>query len=212
FQDEEGQWLTSSEEDKQEMRERMRTHIFNVAEAFADLYGPYGSPTNPFAAWDVINEVVDDGTAYEDGLRRSYWYQILGEEFIHLSFTYADEAFNEEFAAEGSDRPVKLFINDYNTEQYSKQDRYAALVDRLLANPEAPIDGVGHQFHVSLAQPTNTLEDAIKRFQDKGLVQAVTELDVTVLADTQAQIVEQGHYYKRAFDIFRTYSEDLEAV
>ena len=212
FQDEEGQWLTSSEEDKQEMRERMRTHIFKVAEAFADLYGPYGSPTNPFAAWDVINEVVDDGTAYEDGLRRSYWYQILGEEFIHLSFKYADEAFNQEFAAEGSDRPVKLFINDYNTEQYSKQDRYAALVDRLLANPEAPIDGVGHQFHVSLAQPTNTLEDAIKRFQDKGLVQAVTELDVTVLADTQAQIVEQGHYYKRAFDIFRTYADELEAV
>ena len=211
FQDDDGVFLTDSEADKQIMRDRMRTHIFNIAEAFADDYGLYGSDTNPFVAWDVINEVVDDSTQYTDGLRRSRWYQILGEEFIHLSFEYADEAFNDVYAAEGTDRPITLYINDYNTEQAGKQDRYLALVERLI-DGGAPIDGVGHQFHVSVAQPTSTLEAAIQRFQGMGLVQAVTELDVTVLADTEAQIVEQGHYYQRAFDIFRNYEDELGAV
>src|SRR5690606_23453578 len=139
------------------------------------------------------------------------WYQILGEEFIHLSFEYADEAFTDVYAAEGTERPIKLFINDYNTEQGPKQNQYFDLVKRLLDNG-APVDGVGHQFHVSLAQPTATLEAAIKRFQGLGLEQAVTELDVTVLANTEAQIIEQGHYYKRAFDIFRAYADDLACV
>ncbi len=212
FQDDDGEWLTDSEADKQEMRDRMRTHIFSVAKAFHDEYGPYGSDTNPFVAWDVINEVVSDSTQYADGLRRSRWYQILGEEFIHLSFEYADEAFNDVYAAEGTERPIKLFINDYNTEQGPKQNQYFELVKRLRDNPDAPIDGVGHQFHLSLAQPPATLEAAIKRFQGLGLEQAVTELDVTVLASTDAQIVEQGHYYKEAFDIFRRYADDLACV
>ena len=211
FQDEEGKLLSSSEEDKATMRERLREHIFNVAEALADRYGPFGSATNPLVAWDVVNEVVDDSPEHEDGLRRSYWYQILGEEFIHLAFRYADEAFNDVHAAEGVERPVKLFINDYNTEQSGKQDRYFALVNRLL-DAEVPIDGVGHQFHVNLAMPTANLEAAIERFAGLGLLQAVTELDVTVLQDTEAQIREQGYYYQRAFDIFRRHADELFSV
>lgn len=211
FQDDDGEFLTDSEADKQVMRDRLDEHIYNVAKAFADEYGLYGSDTNPFVAWDVVNEVVHDGTQFADGLRRSHWYNILGEEFIHLAFEYAEEYFNGEFAAPGSDRPIKLFINDYNTEQAGKQDRYFALVKRILA-ADTPIDGVGHQFHVSLAMPTSNLEAAIVRFKDLPVLQAVTELDVTVMADTPAQIAEQGHYYKRAFDIFRTHADALAAV
>src|SRR5690606_1483211 len=50
------------------------------------------------------------------------------------------------------------------------------------------------------------------RLHRLGLEQAVTELDVTVRASTDAQIVEQGHYYKEAFDIFRRYADDLACV
>jgi len=211
FQDDDGVLLTDSEDDKAIMRDRLETHVRNVAEAFADEYGPYGSETNPFVAWDVVNEVVDDSTQYSDGLRRSHWYSILGEEYIHLAFEYADRYFNDVFAAEGSDRPIKLFINDYNTEQSGKQDRYFALVQRML-DAGTPVDGVGHQFHVNLAMPTANLAGALERFSGLGLRQAVTELDVTVMADTPAQIVEQGHYYQRAFDIFRDHADELESV
>lgn len=70
FQDDSGRELTSSAADKQFLRERLKTHIFDVAKSIADDYGPYGSATNPMVAWDVVNEVVADQPA-DDGLRRS---------------------------------------------------------------------------------------------------------------------------------------------
>ncbi|WP_309068756.1 endo-1,4-beta-xylanase, partial [Microbacterium sp.] len=203
FQDDSGRPLGTDDSAKQVLRERMRTHIFAVAETLAAEYGAFGSDTNPLTAFDVVNEVVSDSGEFADGLRRSEWYRILGEEYIDLAFRYADEAFNQEFAASGSDRPVTLFINDYNTEQDGKQGRYAALVQRLLAR-DVPLDGVGHQFHVSLAMPVSALAGALDRFEGMGLQQAVTELDVTTGTPvTQALLVEQGYYYRDAFEVFR---------
>ncbi|MBX6722400.1 MAG: endo-1,4-beta-xylanase, partial [Dactylosporangium sp.] len=206
FQDDEGNPLTNSPADQQILRDRLRTHIFNVAEWLATEYGEFGGG-NPVAAFDVVNEVVSDGTTDPGGLRQSEWYRILGEEFIDLAFQYADEAFNQEYAADGADRPVKLFINDYNTEVGDKQERYRALVDRLLARG-VPLDGVGHQFHLSLNTPISALAAALDRFADLDdrVVQAVTELDVTVGTPvTQARLIEQGHYYRDAFALFRDY-------
>src|SRR5690606_8280352 len=212
FQDAAGAPLTTSDADQQVLRERMREHIFSIAETMSEEYGLFGSETNPLTAWDVVNEVVSDSGEFADGLRRSEWYRILGEEFIDLAFEYADEAFNDVYAAPGSDRPVTLFINDYNTEQSGKQTRYYDLVQRLL-DRGVPIDGVGHQFHVNLAMPVQALEDAIVRFRDTGLVQVVTELDVTTGTPvTQALLVEQGYYYRDAFRVFREYAEDLYSV
>ncbi|KGM16302.1 endo-1,4-beta-xylanase [Actinotalea fermentans] len=205
FQDDEGAPLTDSEADQQVLRDRLRTHIFNVAQAISDRYGAFGSDTNPLVAWDVVNEVVSDSAEFSDGLRRSEWHRILGEEFIDLAFTYANEAFNGEYAAEGASHPVQLFINDYNTEQSGKQDRYFALVSRLLERG-VPVDGVGHQFHVSLSTPVASLAAALDRFATLPVVQAVTELDVTVGSPvTQANLVEQGYYYRDAFRIFREF-------
>ncbi len=212
FQREDGTALTSSEEDKQFLRDRLKTHIDNVAKAISDHSGLFGSDTNPMVAFDVVNEVVSDGNEPGDGLRRSAWYSVLGEEFIPLAFEYADEAFNQTYAAEGSDRPVKLFINDYNTEQSAKQDRYYALVERLLA-AGVPVDGVGHQFHASLATPTSSLDAALTRFAALPVVQAVTELDNTVGTPvTEANLIKQGHWYQDAFNVFRSHADDLFSV
>ncbi|WP_171013098.1 endo-1,4-beta-xylanase [Microbacterium sp. 2FI] len=210
FQNAAGEPLTTSEADKQFLRERLRTHIFAVAESLS-AYGPYGGG-NPLVAFDVVNEVVSDSGENPDGLRRSEWFRILGEEFIDLAFRYADEAFNEVYAAPGAERPVTLFINDYNTEQDGKQQRYLDLVERLLARG-VPVDGVGHQFHVNLAMPVTALETAIKRFQHLPVVQAVTEFDVpTGTPVTAALLIEQGYYYRDAFRIFREYAADMFSV
>ncbi|MBT0995366.1 endo-1,4-beta-xylanase [Cellulomonas sp. DKR-3] len=206
FQDDEGDDLTP-----EALRSRMRDHITNVARALSDEYGAFGSDTNPLVAFDVVNEVIDDGTAYADGMRRSKWYQILGEEFVDDAFRYANEAFNGEFAAEGVEHPVTLFINDYNTEQTGKRARYKALVERLLAR-DVPIDGVGHQFHVALSTPVGTLEDAIADFEDLPVTQAVTELDVFVGSADNAKAIDQGYYYDAAFDAFRAHADDLFSV
>ena len=212
FQDEAGQPLPADDAGRAVLRERLRTHIFDIAGNLAGTYGPFGSDTNPLVAWDVVNEVVSDGGENPDGLRRSEWFRILGEDFIDLSFQYADEAFNEEYAAPGTDRPVTLFINDYNTEQSGKQDRYFALVERLLARG-VPVDGVGHQFHVSLSLPVSALEAAIERFEALDVVQAVTELDVaTGLPVSDAKLIDQGYFYRDAFDIFRAHADSLYSV
>lgn len=212
FQDDAGNPLPADDAGKQEMRDRLRTHVFAVAETLSAEYGLFGSEENPLVAWDVVNEVISDGGEFDDGLRRSEWYRILGEEFIDLAFRYADEAFNEVYAAPGTDRPVTLFINDYNTEQDGKQQRYHALVERLLARG-VPVDGVGHQFHTSLSTPVAALDAALDAFEDLGLVQVVTELDVTVGTPvTQANLVEQGYYYRDAFRVFREHADDLYSV
>lgn len=197
--------LTSNPADQAVLEARMRTHIFDIAAHLAGEFGEFGSAGNPLVAFDVVNEVVADSGDYADGLRRSEWYRVLGERFIDLAFQYADEAFNHQYAASGSDRPVKLFINDYNTEQSGKQQRYHALVERLLAR-HIPVDGVGHQFHVSLSMPVATLGAALDAFAGTGLLQAVTELDVTTGTPvTQAKLVDQGYYYRDAFRAFRAY-------
>ncbi|WP_103062310.1 endo-1,4-beta-xylanase [Actinomyces qiguomingii] len=210
FQHEDGTFLSGdSEADRAELRERMRTHINNVAKYLSDRYGLFGSETNPLVAFDVVNEVITDGPSPQtDGLRDSYWYQILGEEFIDDAFIYANEAFNYTYAAPGADHPVTLFINEYNT-QYgtdasSKTGRYHALVERLLARG-VPIDGVGHQFHAWLDDDVEGFGAAMSAFDDLPLVQAVTELDVPTRTgtpvDTQT-LLDQGRFYQRLFQIF----------
>ncbi|RAZ33006.1 endo-1,4-beta-xylanase [Microbacterium sp. SMR1] len=203
FQDASGRELTDSEADKQLLRDRLATHIDDVARSIADDYGLFGSETNPLVAWDVVNEVISD-QATPDGLRTSRWHDVLGEEFIHLAFRLADQAFNRDYAAPGSDRPVKLFINDYNTEQDAKGTQYEALVGRMVA-AGTPLDGVGHQFHVSINTPVSALASTLDRFAGLGLMQAVTELDVTVNPATAANLARQGYYYRDAFEVFRGY-------
>ena len=212
FETDAGTPLTASEADRAILRDRMRDHIFSIAEALSAEYGLFGSDTNPLVAWDVVNEVVSDGTTEADGLRRSRWYDVLGEEYIDLAFAYADEAFNEVYAAAGSDRPVVLAINDYNTEQAGKRQRLHDLVERLLARG-APVDAVGHQFHLSLSTPVGSLEDALVAFEDLPVTQVVSELDVTTGTPvTEALLIDQGYYYRDAFRIFRAHTDDLFSV
>jgi endo-1,4-beta-xylanase len=212
FQNDAGQPLTNSAADQQILRDRLRTHIFSIAEYLSNTYGRFGSDTNPLVAWDVVNEVVADTADFADGLRRSSWYNVLGEQFIDLAFQYANEAFNDVYAAAGATHPVTLFINDYNTEQAGKRGRYHALVQRLLARG-APVDGVGHQFHVNLAMPVSALDDAFAAFEDLPVKQAVTEFDVpTGTPVSQALLVEQGYYFRDAFNVFRTHADDLFSV
>ncbi|MET0446759.1 MAG: endo-1,4-beta-xylanase, partial [Aeromicrobium sp.] len=212
FQDEQGQPLAADDAGQAILRDRMRAHVFAVAKYLSDRYGAFGSDTNPLRAFDVVNEVVSDGSEFADGLRRSEWYRILGEGFIDDAFAFADEAFNDVYAADGAARPITLFINDYNTEQGGKQERYHALVERLIARG-VPVDGVGHQFHVSLSLPVSALEDAIVAFEDLPVTQAVTEFDVTTGTPvTQAKLVDQGYYYRDAFRIFREHEDDIFSV
>jgi len=211
FQDDAGNKLPVNDESAQIVRQRMEDHIERVAQWMYDEYGAFGSASNPIVAWDVVNETIADSGQYSDGMRRSDWYTYLGEQYIDYSFEYAEKYFNDVFAAPGGDR-IELFINDYNSELPGKQQRYYDLIERLLAR-DVQIDGVGHQFHVSLSLPVSSLAGALAKFSDLGLQQAVTELDVTTGTPlTESLLVEQGYYYRDAFRAFRAYEDQLYSV
>ncbi|MBO3088690.1 endo-1,4-beta-xylanase, partial [Cellulomonas dongxiuzhuiae] len=210
FQDDAGAALPVDDASAVIVRQRMEDHIENVARWIAEEYGDFGSPTNPVVGWDVVNEVISDQDP-DDGMRASDWYKYLGEEFVDSAFEYADTYVNGVYLAPGADR-IPLFINDYNSELKSKQDRYYALVQRLLER-DVPIDGVGHQFHVSLSVPVSFLEGALERFSGLGLLQAVTEFDVTTGAPaTEALFIEQGYYYRDAFEAFHRYEDQMFSI
>lgn len=208
FQDDQGNWLTNSAADQQTLRQRLHDHIFAVAKYLSDKFGLFGSATDPLVSFDVVNEAVSDNAGDPEGLRQSHWYQVLGESYIEDAFNDANEAFNQTYAASGAAHPIQLFINDYNTEQAGKRSRMQALITRLVAD-DVPVDGIGHQFHVTMSTPVSTLKDAIDAFagiQSDGhqLYQAVTELDVpTGTPVTTANETDQGYYYKDVFDMLR---------
>ncbi len=204
--------LTSSDADKAFFRTRLQTHITNVAKAISDEYGLFGSSTNPVVAFDAVNEVVSDGTTDPQGLRQSPYYQILGEEYIEDAFNWANQAFNVTYAAPGSNRPVKLTINDYNTDSSGKRQRLHDLVALLLSH-NVPVDLVGHQFHISLTTPVQNLDAALAAFEDLPVKQVVSELDVSITdAVDDAKLIEQGYVYRDAFRVFRARATDLFSV
>jgi endo-1,4-beta-xylanase len=212
FKRDDGTALTNSDADKTILRNRLHDHIFNIARTLSDLYGPFGSSTNPLVGFDVVNEVVSDGSAESDGLRRSDWYNVLGDEYIADAFNWAEEAFNVQYAAAGANRPIKLAINDYNTDQPAKAKRLHDLVARLLKD-KVPVDIVGHQFHVSLSTNPQAMDDALKAFEDLAVKQDVSELDVmTGTPVDDAKLIDQGYFYRDAFRVFRAHASSLFSV
>ncbi|MCD0445983.1 endo-1,4-beta-xylanase [Glycomyces sp. A-F 0318] len=199
FLDADGQPLQSTRAHRRLVLDRFKAHV----EALAEHYG------DRVWAWDVVNEVLDPEQT--DGLRRSRWYEIFGGgEYIGEAFKIARRAFP---------RRVKLFINDYNTEFPDKREAMYNLVQELKRR-RVPVDGIGHQAHVDYRRDPQLLGESIDAFKRLRVLQAVTELDVSVsdhmeesLPETPPErLVEQGWYYKELFEVLRERADDLESV
>jgi endo-1,4-beta-xylanase len=79
---------------------------------------------------------------------------------------------------------MKLMLNDYSTESPGKRGNVIQIVKDLIA-AGAPIDGVGHQFHLSLGADPAQITAAFAAVEgvSSTLVNHVTELDVSIYAD-----------------------------
>ncbi len=137
--------------------ERMRDHIHTVV-------GRYRGRVH---GWDVVNEaIVDDGS-----MRDTYWYQIIGKDYLVKAFEYAHEA----------DPDAELYYNDYSLEIPSKREGAIRLVEYLQEN-NAPITGIGTQGHFMLDFPAlEEIEKTITEFAALGIDVMITELDIDVL-------------------------------
>ncbi len=137
---------------------RMKQHIDTVA----------GRYRGKLASWDVVNEVLDDGTNF---IRPSKWLSIGGEEFIAKAFEYAHAA----------DPQAELILNDYNVEQPFKREKLLRLL-RSLQAAKVPIHAVGIQGHYEIdSVPYEQIEATIKAIQELGFKVAITECDIDAI-------------------------------
>ena len=150
-------------------------------------------------SWDVVNEAIDDATGK---LRESNWTKVVGEDYILRAFEIA-----RRYAPEGT----LLYYNDYNTALEPKQSGIVRLLDQLMA--EGNIDGYGFQMHHDVSFPSmSMIEACVKRIAATGLRLRVSELDVTVKANTDESFEKQAKYYGDVMAILLPHAAQIEAV
>jgi endo-1,4-beta-xylanase len=165
-------WLARGTWKPGDVRALLEEHIDSVA----------GRYRGRIAAWDVVNEALEE----DSSLRRSFWLEQVGPEYIELAFRRAHAA----------DPSALLFYNDFNIEGLNaKSDSAYALIRRLLARG-VPVHGIGLQAHFPLGAVPATLDANIARFAALGLRVHITELDVRVpLPATPEKLAAQARDY-----------------
>jgi endo-1,4-beta-xylanase len=149
--------------------QRMHDHI-------ATVVGRYKGRVQ---GWDVVNEAVEeDGT-----MRRSPWFNIIGEDFVALAFKFAHEA----------DPAAELYYNDYSIENAPKRNGAATLIRKLQAQG-IHVAAMGLQGHDKMTWPTVGQQDStIAAFAALGVKVNITELDIDVLpAATRSLTADVG--------------------
>jgi endo-1,4-beta-xylanase len=129
-------------------------------------------------SWDVVNEAFRPEDAQPFGLRRSYWQQMIGPDFIDMAFTTARQA----------DVDALLCMNEMDIEYdhpffERKRQMLLAFVGRMRGN-NVPIDVIGIQSHLQYAGipkfPFSAVvfQRFLSQIADLGLRVIISELDV----------------------------------
>ena len=150
-------------------------------------------------AWDVVNEAINPGDGHEKGIRTesNLWYEVIGEDYIEMAFTFA-----RKYAAPGQ----KLFYNDYNTYEKEKLFLIINLVEEL--KEKGIIDGIGMQDHLKIDYP-NTIDYqyAINKYAELGLEIQITELDIDTPEETQSSMERLAIRYQSIMNILISSNE-----
>ena len=139
-------------------------------------------------AWDVVNEIVDEGD-----FRKSIWTKTVGNDFFIKAFEYA-----RKYVADG----VDLFYNDYETALDWKRDFIIENVLTPLIEKKL-VDGMGMQSHLLMDHPG--LEDykkAVESYGALGLQIHITELDMHNADPSDESMHELALRYKEFFKIY----------
>lgn len=140
------------------------------------IYTVAGRYAGQIHSWDVVNEAVFPQDGRADGLRNTYWLQLLGPDYIELAFHAAAEA----------DPQALLVYNDfgmYTDTEDGEAQRVAVLklLERLKSKG-VPIHALGMQVHLwgHDQKPLNPkkIRAFVREVTDLGLKIMVTELDV----------------------------------
>lgn len=154
-------------------------------------------------SWDVVNEAIQPSDGEPGGLRKSFWYEQMGPDYIDLAFR----------TARAADPHAKLTYNDYgveydNDEEAERRRRILEML-RGMKQRGVPIDAVGIQSHIKAAQSDTFgkgLADYMDAIQKMGLEIYLTELDVN------DDDIASNDVAERDAAIARTYSDYLRVA
>lgn len=200
---------------RETMLKRLESYINNLLE-----YMYKNNYADVIYAWDVVNEAIELEDKQETGLRNSYWYQVIGDDFIYWAFKYAHDAVErlaKEYASqygidstdENALKTIKpsLFYNDYNEFMPAKRDAIIAALKReghghgsIIS--EGLIDGIGMQGHLSDNSNLAEYEEALMMYSELVDEVQVTELDVKCTCTNINAEYYQAVFYKELFDMF----------
>jgi endo-1,4-beta-xylanase len=198
LQDEFGDPLEATPENKALVLDRLRTHVYSVTERYGDVVN----------VWDVVNEVIDE--SQPDCMRRSEWYRLTGSDYISVAFNAAYEKVPT----------ATLILNDYGTTNTTKRECIYTVVQDLQTQG-VPVSGIGMQMHVNVENPSPAaIETTIERFAELGVEVHITELDVSVYTDNTTSystvpeelLIQQGYRYNDIFEVFKRQADHIGSV
>ena len=215
--------------DKETLLERLKTYIYGAMEY---IYSNGYAET--VYAFDVVNEAVDEGKA--DGLRQSYWYQIIGPEYLYYCFLYAREAeltYSKQYAdlygldPEGDLSSIipGLFLNDYNewfsarvnvitrltTQKVWNEGQSMVRSFAIAENGDGTMKGDGLIDGIGLQghlSDNNNIDEYLKALQKYS--EAVGEVQITEL-DVGCTHSDQNRWYYQAKFYYDFFSRLIEA-
>jgi endo-1,4-beta-xylanase len=153
----------------------------------------YGAATY---SWNVVNEAVNPAEGRPDGLRHTVFLRKIGPDFIDFAFR----------AAHSAAAHVMRVYNDYDLELATPtQEARRTAVLRLLDNlqrKDCPIDAIGVQSHLKLAQFSSfdpkVFRQFLREISSRNLKVLITELDVfdDMMAPVQTRDAAVADVYK----------------
>lgn len=174
------EWVVNGTFSRSEWLSLLQNHIYMVAGHFR----------GKVAAWDVVNEALDD----QGGLRDTIWLRAIGPEYIALAFRWAHEA----------DPDALLFYNENGAEGLNRKSQAVYALVKGLREAGVPVHGVGFQMHTWLGgpPPKEELLANMERLGELGLQVQITEMDVRIQYSQQAlteRLALQAEEYRTVF-------------
>lgn len=163
------------------MIQRLQNYIKAVFEFINANY------PNLIYAWDVFNEIVDEGD-----FRKSLWTETIGEDFFIFAF---------EAARKYSTPGTELFYNDYETALDWKRDFiYEKVLTPLIE--KGLVDGMGMQSHLQMDHPNfDDYKFALEKYGSTGLKIHITELDIHNNDNSDESMDALADRYAKLFNI-----------
>ncbi|VVE82950.1 endo-1,4-beta-xylanase [Pandoraea sputorum] len=199
--------------------QRMRGHTFCWHRALPDWVSRMVTPANAqtvltthidtvarhyrgkMQSWDVVNEAIQLQDGLPGGLRDTFWYRMLGVNYLDMAF----------HAAHAADPHAVLGYNDYGLESdtHAGQSKRAAVLSMLkgLRQRNVPVHALGIQSHLRATDPHSFgpgLAPFIQAVRELGLAVYVTELDVDdsrIVGSVQNHDAAVAATYKRYLDL-----------